>query len=107
MLCVWISAAAKGTHKFRFGDNPAVDSTDSLSKGSEGQPHQLKVLHAERNAHDGDAKQYAKEKMGERHPYSTKYNPEYIHEGIQASGTGWRRDNLGSKGDQGRYGQLE
>src|SRR3546814_739283 len=87
---LWISAGAKDKHKFRLTDNSGVALADGLSERGESQPHQLKVLPAKRNANNGNAKQYAEEKMGEGHPYSPKDNPEDIHQCIEAPRTGRR-----------------
>ena len=57
---------------------------DFLSEGCQCQPHQPEVHLAPWEADDGDAKQQAQTKMGQRNPEATNEEPKNVHEHVEA-----------------------
>ena len=69
--------------------------------------HQLKVLHTERNAHDGDAEEQTYQRMRHRHLKTTTHNPKQIEQHRPAAHLAASVHDLVPKRRERQHSQLE
>ena len=61
-----------------------------FAERSKGKSGHFEMLFAERNSDDGNAKEYAKPKVGETDPNAAQNNPKNVHDKAQTSARLWR-----------------
>ena len=64
----------------------AIPALIFFAEGKKGKAGQLKVLHAKWDAHNGAAKEGAKQKVGEGNPDAANTNPNDIEEKTHGAG---------------------
>ena len=74
-------------------------SDDIFSEGCKRQPHKLEMLFCERQADDGDGKQYAEKEVRNGNPEARKDDPDNIERQGQAAGDFSATPDLATEGE--------